>query len=116
MIPFTATDGTDGYHRVRPDIPRQDRNGKKIKYESPKKQPNRIYLPPTVAAKLQDTSQEIAITEGEKKALALTQELLPTIGLTGIRSWSPKGQQRLLPELEAVAWSGREVYIVAELS
>src|SRR5688572_30418485 len=76
VFPFTAPDGTNGYNRVRPDVPRLDRNGKPIKYESPKKQPSHICLPPGVAAKLHDPSQEIAITEGEKKALALTQELL----------------------------------------
>src|SRR5262249_44751103 len=52
--------------------------------------------------------------EGEFKALALTQELIPTIGLTGIRAWQPKGEQRLLPALEAIKWRGRDVYLVPD--
>src|SRR5438309_1680371 len=43
VIPFTAADGSNGYHRIRPDVPRRDRNGKPVKYESPKGQPNQIY-------------------------------------------------------------------------
>src|SRR5215467_11866146 len=40
VIPFTGADGelTD-YCRVKPDRPRTDRDGKTVKYESPKGQP-----------------------------------------------------------------------------
>lgn len=112
VIPFHGPDGVNGYCRVRPDVPRKDRNGKDVKYESPKGQPNRAYFPPGDFDYLTDPAQEIAITEGEFKALALTQELLPTIGLVGVFGWKAKDHQRLLPELERIAWNGRTVYIV----
>jgi hypothetical protein len=114
VIPFTGADGSNGYSRVRPDIPRRDRNGKAVKYESPRGEPNRVYLPPGIAACLQDTAQELALTEGEFKALAITQELLPAVGLVGIGGWKEKDHQRLLPELEAVAWRGRKVYLIPD--
>jgi putative DNA primase/helicase len=114
VIPFYGADGSNGYARVRPDVPRLDRNGKPVKYESPKGEPNRIYLPPGDAQHLANTAQELALTEGEFKALALSQELLPTIGLVGIGGWKEKDHQRLLPELERVAWSGRKVYLIPD--
>ncbi len=114
VIPFYGADGSNGYCRVRPDVPRLDRNQKPIKYESPRGEPNHVYFPPGTIEHLQNTSQELAITEGEFKALALTQELLPTLGLVGIHGWKEKDHQRLLPELERVAWSGRLVYLVPD--
>jgi putative DNA primase/helicase len=114
LIPFYAADGSNGYCRVRPDTPRKDANGKAIKYESPRGEPNRAYLPPGVAAYLTDPAQELAITEGEFKSLALTQELLPTIGLVGVFGWKEKDCQRLLPDLERVAWQGRRVYLIPD--
>lgn len=113
VFPFTVANGTNGYTRVRPDVPRQHR-GKPVKYESPIREPNHIYLPPGMAEHLQNTRQEIGITEGEKKSLALSQELLPTIGLVGCGGWKPKDHQRLIPDMEGVAWNGRLVYLVPD--
>jgi phage/plasmid primase, P4 family, C-terminal domain len=111
-IPFHGPDGVNGYVRYRPDIPRLDRNDKPIKYESRRGEPNRVYFPPGTFDCLQNAAQELALVEGEFKSLALTQELLPTLGLVGVYGWKAKDHQRLLPELEKIAWSGRTVYIV----
>ncbi len=111
VIPFTDLDGRNGYSRIRPDKPRTDSNGRKIKYESPVGEPNQAYIPASVRDKL-TTKHELFITEGEKKALKGSQEGFPTIGLVGVHGWKAKGEARLLPTLERIDWRGRSVYVV----
>jgi putative DNA primase/helicase len=112
VFPFTAQDGRSGYCRAKPDHPRRGTEGKSIKYESPKDHPNEVYLPPGVAAVLKNPTQELLLTEGEKKALAATQEGFPCLGLVGVYGWKEKNCESLLPSLETIAWQGREVRIV----
>jgi putative DNA primase/helicase len=102
----------NGYTRLRPDFPRKDRKGKPQKYEAPSSERNRPYIPAGVEAHFDDTKQELAFTEGEKKALKLTQDLIPTIGLSGVYAWCEKGKEKLLRELEGIAWHGRIVYLI----
>ncbi len=54
----------------------------------------------------------LIITEGELKAAAGCANDFPTIGLGGVHNWRslPKGVA-FLPELEAIAWARRYVYI-----
>ena len=100
VFPFVDANGGNGYYRVRPDTPRTLK-GKPVKYESPRGQPNRIYIPPGVAQVLTDTAAELVITEGEKKALAATQAGFSCIGLVGVFGWKEKDGERLLPEIGA---------------
>ena len=109
-FPFTAADGRNGYCRIKPDRPRQS-GGKAVKYESPRGQPNQIYLPPGVADVLDDPQRELLITEGEKKSLCASQYGFPCVGLVGVFGWKAKGRESLLPALERVPWKGRAVYI-----
>jgi hypothetical protein len=113
----------DGYVRLRPSTPRTDKKeNKTIKYESPKGQPNRAYFPHGIDAALTDPAVPLAITEGELKALCLSQNGIPTIGLTGVCGWQvkrerdaegqPSGERRLIPDLDSVKWEGRVVFII----
>jgi putative DNA primase/helicase len=111
VFPFTATDGRNGYCRIRPDHPRIS-GGKLVKYESPKGQPNQIYIPPGVADALGDPQRELLLTEGEKKSLCASQYGFPCIGLVGVLGWKEKGRQSLLPTLQRIPWKDRLVYIV----
>ena len=111
VFPFTDAEGRNGYCRIRPDHPRQS-GGKPVKYESPRGQPNQVYLPPGVPGVLEDASRELLLTEGEKKALAATQAGFPTIGLVGVFGWKAGKKETLLPALERIAWKGRHVFIV----
>ena len=113
VIPYIDADGRNSYCRAKPDRPRKSRkDGKPVKYESPRGQPNRIYLPPGVAGSIGDPRAEIVITEGEKKALASTQAGFSAIGLVGVWGWKPKRSERLLPALEEISWHNRPVRIV----
>jgi hypothetical protein len=107
---------------MRPDNPRTDEKGKRIKYESPMELPNRAYFPSGVVPILHDPTQSLLMTEGEKKALKATLEGLPCVGLVGVWGWQkkrerngkgqPVGERELIPDLAAVAWAGREVVII----
>jgi putative DNA primase/helicase len=96
--------------RVKLTNPRT-RSGKPIKYEQPVGARLKAYFPPHVYQQLQDTTARLFITEGEKKALCLTQHGWPCIGLAGVEAWHEKQSASLLPELERIDWSNRRVYI-----
>jgi len=123
-IPFFDAAGKAlAYVRLKPDKPRTAKeDGKPIKYESPVGLPNHAYFPPATRPVLQDVSVPLLITEGEKKAAKSSQEGFACIGLTGVWSWQkkqakdkdgkPQGERELIPDLAAVAWQGRPVFIV----
>ncbi|RIK75384.1 MAG: hypothetical protein DCC68_21280 [Planctomycetota bacterium] len=112
VFPYYDADGANGYHQVKPDSPRTDSKGKPVKYESPKGQSPRLYVPPGVPSKLDSPEAWLVITEGIKKALAATQAGFPCLGLAGVSSiYRDKRSCRLLPELERIAWKGRKVFI-----
>lgn len=135
-FPFTGADGNSmtwlppdakagaplPFVRLKPDKPRT-RNGKPIKYESPLASGNRIYIPPGVGPVLTDPTKELVIVEGEKKALAGTQDGFATIGLSGVWNWTLKrpknlatgrrtGARELIDDLKQINWKGRTVTIV----
>jgi hypothetical protein len=94
-----------GYTRIKPDNPRKVTVAQKeaqdhayaqdalyndggsqsiVKYESPIGQPARAYIPLAVCPAIADKTAPLWITEGEKKALLMCQEGLPTIALPGV--------------------------------
>lgn len=84
---------------------------KSVRYGQPKESGTRAYLPPLVpwATIFGDPGEPIVITEGEKKGVAGLLSGLPVIALGGVFNFMSEGE--LLPELEAVKWRGRDVYI-----
>jgi putative DNA primase/helicase len=110
VFPYIGIDGQPlGYHRVKPANPRRGQKQKPIKYEAPKKERPRPYFPP-LFRDIYATADFIVIVEGEKKALCTSQHGFATIGLCGVWSWS--FDHSLLPELAALNWNGRRVFIV----
>src|SRR5262249_39296940 len=120
-IPFFDANGkpTD-YVRLKPDRPRQ-KDGKPVKYESPKGAGNLPYFPPGTLAALQDPMRPLVITEGEKKAAKADQEGFPCIGLVGVWGWQKKrqkdkggrgtGVRELIDWLASISWKLRTVYL-----
>lgn len=78
-------------HRVRPNYPRFNKRGKAIKYEQPDEHTAGVlvYFPPRARRGewYRDAERVLYWTEGEKKALALDQLELTTVGLTGVWNW-----------------------------
>lgn len=106
---------TDDYWRCKLFPPPKNRKGQEVKYLQPKDSANRLYFPPCVALQ---SDAPVWLTEGEKKALKLTKEGFPCIGLGGVWSWRHggrgyrQGRGRGIPDLNLVAWVAREVTIV----
>lgn len=108
------------FARVRWLTPRQKpssaflRPGKGQRYDQPPRSGVAAYFPPLVnwPAIVKDATQAIVVTEGEAKALCAARHGVPTIALGGVFSFMSRNQEGLLPELEAVTWRDRDVYIV----
>lgn len=84
------------------------------KYVQPARSEPRVYHPPVApwSKLLPDPDVALVLTEGELKALAATRAGFPTLGLGGVYAFrSAKRGRSFLPELEAIAWEGREVYV-----
>jgi hypothetical protein len=115
VFPFFHADGTpNGFARIKPSKPRTDKEGKKIKYESPLRISPRILFTPSAAAATSDVSVDLFFTEGEKKAWAIHQSGFACLGLCGIWAWQkPKSDPReLVDDLAGVVWRGRRVGII----
>jgi hypothetical protein len=121
VFPFRNVLGMEScYSRIKADKPRKDKDGKPIKYESPKGEPNRAFFPPDT--RVGCSGVPFIITEGEKKALAAEAAGIPTIGLTGVWGWCMKrprdengkgvGDYELIDDLTLIAWKGSLVRIV----
>lgn len=122
--PGIAFDFGHDWKRVKPDRGR-------MRYASPKGGGCRVFFPEQVDK--HDPSQDVLITEGEKKALYATMKGYPTIGLVGVYGWldrrsgpnkaakrfgvetsGPYGERSrtgMVPELREVNWNGRLVTI-----
>jgi hypothetical protein len=121
-IPFRDRNGAlNCYVRLKPDTPRKDKKtGNPIKYESPKGQPNRLFIPPGTVAALADQTKELIITEGEKKAAAADQHGFACVGITGVwsfqkgRKGNKNAPRQLIDDLAEIAWTARPVRIVLD--
>lgn len=100
--------GCDGFERYR-CFYEDGKTGPK--YRQPKGALNRLYIPPGVELAGDDP---LIITEGEKKALKLTQEGFPAAGIGGVWSWLTKGdgeESKPIDDFGLVNWN-RPVTII----
>lgn len=111
VYPHVDFDGEVAYRRLKPDSPRVQ-GGKPVKYIQPKGVIATPYFPPGVRDAAATEGQELAITEGEKKALKLTQDVVPTIAIPGVWNSFEKKSYQLHVELEGINWKRRRVYVV----
>jgi len=95
---------------LKPEI---GKNGKKIRYLSPKNGGNHLYFPTCFKGNLIDHLAEhpdepIYVTEGEKKAAKACLEGIPCIATPGIWSWvankndRPNGEKILHPDFDLI--------------
>lgn len=101
VFPFCdpGTTAPHGY-RIRPDTPRvQDpdadrKTPRTVKYDQPGGAGVMVFWPPGAADWVSDATRTLYWTEGEKKALALTQRGYACVGLTGVWMWSDPERHR----------------------
>jgi putative DNA primase/helicase len=112
-IPFDDT-----YSRFRAfyeEGKERDKKGdKKPKYLTKKGSGNRLYIPAVAESVLNDTSMQLEITEGEKKALKACQEGLPCIGITGLWNWRVKAKNELIECFNKIDLDRRTVIITPD--
>ncbi len=121
VMPIRDMHGEIVTYQSRPDDPRVDRRtGRLVKYETPARTSLRLDVPQRARTLLQDIDTPLFVTEGTKKVDAGVSHGLGCIGVPGVYGWrstSALGGTTALPDLEFVAWKGRDgrrrlVYLV----
>ena len=113
VFPYPTADGSPSdYHRVKPDNPRTDANGRPVKYEAPRGRGNRLYVPRGARGAMETGDAPLAITEGMKQAEKATQEGFACVGLSGVWNFKNRDSEELIDDLRAIDWRGRIVYIL----
>jgi hypothetical protein len=114
LIPLWSVDGKEAGYQFRPDRPRIANRGRPVKYESPSGSSNRLDCPPHCQKMLGNPQLPLWITEGSKKADALSSKGACAISLTGV--WGFKGKNQFggitfLADWDYIALKGRTVYL-----
>ena len=90
-MPYPSLNGHPCFSRFKPDQPPVNGDGRPCKYLTAAGAGNRLYISPNIPSDvLSDPSQDLLITEGEKKALKAAQEGFPCVGLAGVWCWRGK--------------------------
>lgn len=101
---------------LRPDHPRSSR-GRPIKYEWPKGLPPCFDVLPRYRVALADPNVPLWFTEGAKKAdslgAAYGEAIVPVNlnGVWGFRGTNRSGGKLVLPDVDEIAWNGRQVVL-----
>lgn len=101
-------------YQFRPDEPRV-RNGKIVKYETPRGSTMTLDVHPFARERLGDPTTPLLITEGSKKGDALVSRGFCALALIGVWTWrgtNARGGKTALPDWEYVALNERRIYIV----
>ena len=115
-IPYLGED----FVRLRPDEPRPGQEGRPVKYESPRGQGGRIYVPPGVSVRVESSTGTLWLTEGEKKCLVGTQIGLAMVAAPGVWMFHDVQERKrsgdfvLHPELHPMVTAGRSVVVVPD--
>jgi P4 family phage/plasmid primase-like protien len=109
LFPIFGPTGQRVSYQLKPRIPVPNRDGKRVKYASPRGQVSRLDVHPRNRDKIADPTEELWITEGIKKADSLTSRGLCVIALTGV--FNGRSHLGTLGDWEDVPLRGRAVTI-----
>ena len=84
------------------------------KYLQPRRSGVRLYFPPATLEAVLHASDPLFLVEGEKKALSVAQEGVPTVGFAGIEGWHLAGSRTLHPDLDDVGLHARAVHVIPD--
>ena len=114
VVPVHDVTGAVAFYQIRPDHPRLTKAGKEIKYETPAGTQLCVDVPRAIRNQLTDPAVPLWITEGARKADAAVSVGLCCVALLGVWGWrgtNEDGGKTALPDWEAIALDGREVFI-----
>jgi P4 family phage/plasmid primase-like protien len=109
LIPIFGPTGARVSYQWKPRRPVPNRDGKAMKYASPRGQVSRLDVHPRNRDKIADPTVELWITEGVKKADSLTSRGVVAVALTGVFNW--RSTHGTLGDWEDVALRGRSVTV-----
>jgi hypothetical protein len=109
LIPMYSPRGELATYQIKADCPRQDKDGKPIKYETPAGSPVRLDVHPSQVERLKDPKVPLWITEGVKKGDCLVSRGQCAVVLQGVWCWQREGIP--LPEWEDIRLHGRQVMV-----
>jgi len=105
VVPMYCPAGQLVTHQIRPDAPRENGDGKVIKYETPAGSPVRLDVHPSQTERIRDASVPLWIIEGVKKADSLVSRGQCAVALQGVWCW--RGDGVPLADWEDVRLHGR---------
>ena len=114
-IPLWDVHGHRRYWQIRPDSPRQFKDGRLGKYELPKGEHLILDVHPSVQPLIGNPHEPLWITEGIPKGDSLASRGVCALALNGVRGYrgtNDHGGKVILPDWESVALNGREVFVV----
>jgi putative DNA primase/helicase len=114
-LPSWRVDGSNGSGQFRPDSPTPDKKGNVRKYLAPTGARNVLDVHPMMTARLQDATVPLIITEGARKADALTTISQCAVALTGVWNWKTRTEDDesiTLEDFEEIRLSGRRVVLM----
>jgi Domain of unknown function (DUF3854) len=85
-----------------------------IKYLQPRRSGVRIFFPVNVLDAVLRTADPLYVVEGEKKALAVAQLGIPTVGIAGVEGWHQAGDRTLHPDFDDIGLRGRVVNVIPD--
>ena len=110
VVPMYSPAGDLATHQIRPDVPREDGDGKAVKYETPARSPIRLDVHPGQIGRVRDASAPLWITEGVKKADSLVSRGGCAVALQGVWCWQKDGVP--LRDWEDVRLWGRSACVI----
>ena len=114
LIPVYGTSGDLVLYQARPDTP-HIKDGKPIKYETPRGSRMVLDVHPAARAALANPDTPLFVTEGIKKGDCLVSRGCCAVALLGVWNWrgtNELGGKTSLPDWEAVALNSRQVYVI----
>jgi hypothetical protein len=114
LMPIWSPTGRNTNYQYRPDVPRINRDGKPIKYETPRGTSVCLDIPPRCRSQIGDPGIPLFTTEGIKKGDSLASHGACAASLMGV--WGFVGQNvqggiTTLAEWREIALNGRHVFI-----
>lgn len=109
LIPMYRVTGEDIGYQWKPAAPQEAPGGKHQKYASQRGGTNHLDVSPVAAARVQDASEVLWITEGVKKGDCLATLGKAVIVLTGVFNW--RSQMGTLGDWEDIPLQGRTVVV-----
>lgn len=117
-LPYFDLAGKKNYLERIKLFPPIKRDNSTQKYHQASNTSPALYLPPLLDwGPIARANSPLLITEGEKKAAALTQHRIPCLGVAGVWNWRKElesGAKMVLPALEQFVWAGRPVELIPD--